>query len=42
MPVVDIGAQNFSPISKYLCTECCGNNALIYNAHLKTNTEFST
>ena len=41
MPVVDIGAQNFFPISKYLCTECCGNNPL-YNAHLKTNTEFST
>ena len=35
MPVVDIGAQNFFPISKYLCTECYGNKPYIYNAQTR-------
>ena len=40
MPVVDIGAQNFSHISKYLCTECCGNNPLYITPTLKRTQNF--
>jgi len=40
MPVVDIGAQNFFPISKYLCTECCGNNPLYIMPTLKRTQNF--
>ena len=40
MPVVDIAAQNFFPISKYLCTECCGNNPLYITPTLKRTQNF--
>ena len=40
MPVVDIAAQKFFPISKYLCTECCGNNPLYIMPTLKRTQNF--